>query len=67
MAIQIADRKGTCALCLDTVRPGDKLIEKKMTFLGYTGIRAVHFECQAQLLESSSTDLQKEIMESVNV
>ena len=56
MVTFISDYKGTCALCWDSVHPGDTLVEKRMEECGCKFTRNVHAECHLQLVESIKGD-----------
>ena len=58
MSVQMfsSDFKGTCALCWDSIYPGQMLVEKKMESLGIEYFRNVHAECQWLLVESITND-----------
>jgi len=61
----IADYKGTCAICWDTVYPGQQVVAMKLAMTcGVVPVRNVHSVCASNFIESSE-DLGQEIEEDI--
>lgn len=60
MKISEADYKGTCVLCLDSVRHGDLIVKIKYATMGTEFDRNVHVRCYNQLVDSTPEGPERE-------